>query len=58
MICLFVLDSFIDDDTSLDIELGNLARNIKKEVCKLIDSFFSFFTRYDEKRIHNMLALM
>ncbi len=49
MNCLFVLGSFIDDDTSLDIELGNLARNIKKEVCKLINSFFSFFTGYDEK---------
>jgi hypothetical protein len=58
MNCLFVLDSFIDDDTSLDIELGNLARNIKKEVCKLIDCFFSFLTKYDEKRTHNMLALM
>jgi hypothetical protein len=58
MNCLFVLDSFIDDDTSLDIELGNFARNIKKEVCKLIDSFFSFLTKYDEKKTHNMLALM
>jgi hypothetical protein len=58
MNCLFVLDSFIDDDTSLGIELGSLARNIKKEVCKLIDSFFSFLSRYDEKRTHNMLVLM
>jgi hypothetical protein len=49
MNCLFVLDSFIKDGTSLDIELGSLAMNIKKEVYKLNDSFFSFLTRYDER---------
>jgi hypothetical protein len=51
MNCLFVLDSFIDDGTSLDIELGSLARNIKKEVRKLNDSFFSFLARYDKKEL-------
>lgn len=55
---LLVLDDLIDDASSFDIELVSLARNIKKEVCKFIDSFFSFLTRYDEKGTHNMLVLM
>jgi hypothetical protein len=41
------------DDSNLDIKLGTLARNIKKEVCKIIDSFLSFLTRYDERKVHN-----
>jgi hypothetical protein len=57
MNCLPILDVSIDDGLGFDIELGSLAGNIKKEVCGVIDSFF-YLTRYDEKRAHNMLALM
>jgi hypothetical protein len=35
-----------------------LASNIKKEVCGVHDSFFSFLKKFDEKKTHNMLALM
>jgi hypothetical protein len=47
----------MDDDLGFDIELGSLARNTKKEICGVIDSFF-FLTRYDKRKAHNMLALM
>jgi hypothetical protein len=46
-----VLNALIDDDSSLDIELGTFALNIKKEVCGVIASFLSFFTKYDELTI-------
>jgi len=43
-----ILDVLIDDGLGLDIEFGGLARNIKKEVCGVIDFILSFLTRYDE----------
>jgi hypothetical protein len=52
-----ILDVLIDDDSSLDIKLGSLARNIKKEVCGVTGSFISL-TKYDERRVHNILSLM
>jgi hypothetical protein len=58
MNCLPILDVSINDDLGFDIELGSLARNTKKEVCGVINSFFFFLTRYDERRAHNMLVLM
>jgi hypothetical protein len=53
-----ILDVLIDDDSSLDIKLGSLARNTKKEVCGVMGSFISFLTKYDERRAHNMLSSM
>jgi hypothetical protein len=50
-----ILDALIDDDLNLDIEF--LARN-GKEVCGVIDFILSFLKRYDERRVHNMLALI
>jgi hypothetical protein len=55
---LLVLDAFIDDDSNLDIELGTFARNVKKEVCGVIDFFLSFLKTHDVTRIHNILSLM
>jgi hypothetical protein len=58
---LLLLDALIvdDDDYGLNIELGTFANNIiKKEIIKVIDFFLSFLTRYNEKRTHNLLALM
>jgi hypothetical protein len=48
---LLVLDTFIDDDSNLDIELGTFARNVKKEVCGVIDFFLSFLKQYDAQYI-------
>jgi hypothetical protein len=53
-----ILDVLIDDDSNLDIKLGHLVRNIKKEVCGVMGSIISFLTKYDERRAHNMLSLM
>jgi hypothetical protein len=39
-------------------ELICLASNIKKEVCGVLDSFLSFLKKFDERKTHNMLALM
>jgi hypothetical protein len=37
--------------------LRTFAKNIKKEVISVVDSFLSFSTTYDERRTQNMLAL-
>jgi hypothetical protein len=52
-----VLNNLIDDYACLNIELGTLALNMKKEVCEVID--FSFFLdKYEEKKAHNLLFLV
>jgi len=33
-----------------------LASNIKKEVCGVLDIFFSFLKTFDESKTHNMLT--
>ncbi len=53
-----VLNTLIDDDASLKTELGTFAMKMKKEVCEVIDYYFSFLIKYDEKRVHNLLSLM
>lgn len=50
---LLVLDAFVDDDRGLDIELGILAKNMKKEVIGVIDYFISFLTKRGEERVNN-----
>jgi len=55
---LSYVDVLANDDSSLNIELGVFANNMKKEVIGAIDFFLYFLTRYDEKKTHNMLALM
>jgi hypothetical protein len=53
-----MLHAFVDHDSSLDVEIRIFARNMKREVVGVIDSFLSSLTKYDKKRVHNMLALM
>jgi hypothetical protein len=56
---LFVLNDLMEDYLGVDLELINrFAMSMKKEVCGVIDSFFSFLTKYDERRSHNILSLM
>jgi hypothetical protein len=55
---LSYVDVLANDDSSLNIELGVFAKNMKKEVIEAIDFFLYLLTRYDEKKTHNMLALM
>jgi hypothetical protein len=40
MKCPPILNTLIDDDSNLDIQLCILIMNIKKEVCGVIDSLF------------------
>jgi hypothetical protein len=53
-----MLHVFVDDDFSLHVEIIFFARNMKREVIGVIDSFLSSLTKYDKKKTHNMLALM
>jgi hypothetical protein len=55
---MFINVLIYDDDFGFKIELGTLAKNIKKEVTGVTDSFIFFLRRYNEKKTHNMLALM
>jgi len=55
--CL-MLDVLANDDSNLNIELGVFSKNMKKEVIGVIDFFLYFLTRYDEKKTHNMSALI
>jgi hypothetical protein len=56
---LQILNALIDDDeSSLNIELGTFAKNIKKKIIVIIDYFLSFLIKYDERKTHNMVTLM
>jgi hypothetical protein len=46
-----IIDSLIEDDSNSHVELGTLVMNMKQEVCEVIDSFLSFLTQYDERRV-------
>jgi hypothetical protein len=55
-----ILDSTLDDEISgyLDVELIELAINIKRQVISVSDPFLSFLRRFEPKKTHNMLCLM
>jgi hypothetical protein len=42
--------SLINDDYGIAFELFLLAINIKKEVCDVLESLFSFKRRYEKKK--------
>jgi hypothetical protein len=46
-----IIDSLIEDDSNIHVELGSLVMNMKKEVREVIDSFLSFLTQSDERRV-------
>jgi hypothetical protein len=48
--------TLMEEDSSVAHEL--MASNIKIEVCGVLDNFLSFLKKFDEKKTHNMLALM
>jgi hypothetical protein len=50
--------NLMEDDVNVVFELSMFTFNIKKLVCGVLDSFFSFLMKYEEKHIHNMLSLM
>jgi len=40
------------------VELNLLASNIKREVHNVLDFFLFFLKKFDERKAHNMFALM
>jgi hypothetical protein len=46
------------EDFVVALELICLASNIRKEVCEILDGFFSFLKKFDERKSHNMLTVM
>jgi hypothetical protein len=50
--------ALMEEDSSVAHELICLASNIKKEVCGVLNGFFSFLKKIYERKTHNMFALM
>jgi hypothetical protein len=48
----------LEDESSLAKALALLASNIRKEVCGVLYSFFSFLKKYEENKAHNMVSLV
>jgi hypothetical protein len=48
----------MEEDVVVVFELDLLASNIQKEVYNVLDVFLSFIKKYDERKTHNMFALM
>jgi hypothetical protein len=48
----------MEEDLGATFEIICLASNIRKEVCGILNSFLSFLKKIDERKTHNMLALM
>jgi hypothetical protein len=51
-------DNSMEEDVVVIVESDLLASNIKREVCNLLDVFLSFLKKFDERKVHNTLALM
>ncbi len=43
--------NLIDDDYGIGFELSLFVTNIKKKVCDVLESFFSFKRKFGEKKI-------
>jgi hypothetical protein len=48
----------MEEDANVVFELSCLASNIKKEVIVVLDSFVSFFKKYEENKSRDMFSLM
>jgi hypothetical protein len=48
----------MEDDSIISNELFLLAFNIRREVINVLDSFFSFLEKYENKKTRNMIFLM
>jgi hypothetical protein len=51
-------ESLMEDDSIIYDELSLLTFNIRREVINVLDSFLSFFKKYENKKVHNMIYLM
>jgi hypothetical protein len=50
--------TLMKEDSNVALEFICLTSNIRKEVCEGLDSFLSFLKKFDERKTHNMLALL
>jgi hypothetical protein len=50
--------TLMEEDFDVALELICFAFNIRKEVCGVLNSFLSFSKKFNERKTHNMLALM
>ncbi len=48
----------MEEDLSATLELICLVSNIRKEACEVLNNFLSFLKKIDERKTHNMLALL
>jgi hypothetical protein len=48
----------MEGDSIIFNGLSLLASNIKREVINVLDYFFSFLKKYENKKAHNMIYLM
>jgi hypothetical protein len=48
----------MEEDLGATFELICLASNIRTKVCGVLNSFLSFLKKINERKTHNMLALM
>jgi len=51
-------ENLMEDDSIFFDELSLLASNIRMEVINVLDSFLSFWKKYENKKVHNMIFLM
>jgi hypothetical protein len=48
----------MENDSIIFNELSLMASNIRREVINVLDSFFSFLKKYENRKTHNMISLM
>jgi hypothetical protein len=51
-------ESLMEVDSIIFYELSLLAFNIRREIINVLDSFFSFLKKYDNRKAHNMIYLI
>jgi myosin-crossreactive antigen len=51
-------ESLMEDGSIIFGELFLLASNIRREVINVLDSFLSFFKKYENMKAHNVIFLM
>jgi len=48
----------MEEESIVVDELTSFAYNIKKEVCVVLENFFSFLKIFEKKKAHNMFSMM
>jgi hypothetical protein len=51
-------ECLMEDDSIIFYELFLLAFDIRKEVINVLNSFFSFLKKHENRKVHNMISLI